>query len=198
MWVCASPGPRRRVKASEGPAGKICLRAVRGSTCPIWLRFFARPGRMWFFDPLKCAPMDVRKLVVALCVVTLVAVAIVLFLQRDVAETGRPPNNPAIAEHVETRHGPAMRAIGVRSLGVDRKSGDVVVVFAGGGRLGRRVAGRVPGLAGVDGCGELDVGIAVGESLTAWGDARTPDFRSRLDCVIEKVLEQAADLRGGD
>jgi hypothetical protein len=99
---------------------------------------------MWFFDFLKCAPMDVRKLVVALCVVTLVAVAIVLFLQQDVAETGRPPNNPAIAEHVETRHGPALRAIGVRSLGVDRKSGDVVVVFAGGGRLGRRVAGRVP------------------------------------------------------
>jgi hypothetical protein len=72
---------------------------------------------MWFFDFLKCAPMDVRKLVVALCVVTLVAVAIVLFLQQDVAETGRPPNNPAIAEHVETRHGPALRAIGVRSLG---------------------------------------------------------------------------------
>lgn len=61
--------------------------------------------------------MDVRKLVLTLCIVTLLAVAIVLFLQRNDAETGRPSNNPAIAEHVEARHGPALRAIGVRSLG---------------------------------------------------------------------------------
>ncbi len=142
--------------------------------------------------------MDVRKLVLTLCIVTLLAVAIVLFLQREVAETGRPSNNPAIAEHVEAHHGPALRAIGIRSLGVDRRSDDVVVVFAGGGRLGRRVAGRLPGLAGSEGCGELDVGISVGETITAWGDARAPEFRSRLDCVIAEVIEQAAELRGGD
>lgn len=142
--------------------------------------------------------MDVRKLVVTLCIVILLAVAIVLFLQQDVAETGRPSNNPAIAEHVEVHHGPALRALGVRSLGVDRRTDDVVVVFAGGGRLGRRVAGRLPGLAGADGCGELDVGISVGETITAWGDSRSPGFRSRLDCVIAEVIEQAADLRGGD
>lgn len=142
--------------------------------------------------------MDVRKLVITLCIVTLLAVAIVLYLQQDVPGSGRPANNPSIADHVETHHGPALRAMGVRSLGVDQRSGDVVVVFAGGGRLGRRVAGRLPGLAGAEGCGELDVGIAVGDALTAWGDAETPDFRSRLDCVITEVVEQAADLRGGD
>ncbi|MDD2989453.1 MAG: hypothetical protein PHI64_10900 [Zoogloea sp.] len=142
--------------------------------------------------------MDVRRLVVILCIVTLLAVGVVLFLQQEAAEVGRPANNAAIAEHVEAHHGPALRAIGVRSLGVDRRSDDVVVVFAGGGRLGQRVAGRLPGLAGAEGCGELDVGISVGEAITAWGNARAPEFRSRLDCVIAEVVEQAADLRGGD
>lgn len=142
--------------------------------------------------------MDVRKLVVALGALILVAVGVVFYIQLDQPELARPRNNPVIAAHVEAAHGPALRAMGVRSLGIDRKTHDVVVVFAGGGRLGRRVAGRLPGLAGEGACGEVDVGLSIGESITAWGDSSDPSTRSRLDCIISEVLNQAADLREAD
>lgn len=142
--------------------------------------------------------MDVRKLALALCVVILLAVAVVLVLRQDAERPGRPANDRTIADQVEARHGPTLRAAGIRSLSVDPRSDDVMVVFNSGGRLGRRVAGRLPGLAAADACGELDVGFSVGESITAWGNGRSPDFMPRLDCVIDKVVEQAADLRGGD
>jgi len=141
--------------------------------------------------------MDVRKLVIALGALILLAVGIVLYLQ-DEPPDDRRRNDPALADRVEVTHGPALRAMGIRSLGVDPKTDDVVVVFAGGGRLGRRVAGRIPGLAGADGCGELRVGISVGESLTAWGEADSPSFHARLDCVIEEVVSRAAELRDPD
>ena len=139
--------------------------------------------------------MDVRKLVIVLCVLTLCVVGVALYFQEDGLPDRRPGIDPAIAERVEVRHGPALRAIGISSLGVDRKTDDVVVVFANGGRLGRKVAGRLPGLAGKDGCGKLDVGIAVGDSITAWGNSKSPGFYSRLDCVIEETLAKAAGLR---
>ena len=141
--------------------------------------------------------MDVRKLVIALGALILLAVGIVLYLQVD-QPVDRRRNDPVLAAKVEVQHGPALRAMGIRSLGVDPKTDDVVVVFAGGGRLGRKVAGRLPGLAGAGGCGELDVGISVGESLTAWGDAKGPSFYSRLDCVIDEVVAKAAELRDPD
>ncbi len=139
--------------------------------------------------------MDVRKLVIALCVLTLLAVGVVLYFQQGGMPDRRAMTDPAIAEQVEVRHGPALRAIGIRSLGVDRQTDDVVVVFANGGHLGRKVAGRLPGLAGNEGCGKLDVGVAVGDSITAWGNSKSPGFYSRLDCVIEEVIAKAADLR---
>ncbi|KAB2968649.1 hypothetical protein [Zoogloea sp.] len=142
--------------------------------------------------------MDVSKLVVSLGVLILVAVGVVFYIQLDQPELGPSRSNPAIAAHVEAVHGPALRAMGVRSLGVDHRTDDVVVVFAGGGRLGRRVAGRLPGLAGADGCGEVDVGLSIGESITAWGGSRDPSVRSRLDCIIAEVLNQAAELREAD
>ena len=139
--------------------------------------------------------MDVRKLVIVLCVLTLVVVGVALYVQEGGPPVRRPPTDPAIAESVEVRHGPALRAIGIRSLGVDRQTDDVVVVFTNGGRLGRKVAGRLPGLAGKDGCGKLDVGIVVGDSISAWGNSRSPGFYARLDCVIKEVIAKAADLR---
>lgn len=140
--------------------------------------------------------MDVRKLVVALGVLIVLAVGVVLYLKLEAPPIERRRDDPALAARVEVEHGPALRAMGIRSVGVDRKTEDVVVVFAGGGRLGRRVAGRLPGLASAGGCGELDVGIAInGESLTAWGDASGPSFYARLDCVIDEVVSRAAELR---
>lgn len=138
--------------------------------------------------------MDVRKLVIALGALILLAVGIVLYMQVD-QPVDRRRSDPVMAAKVEVQHGPALRAMGVRSLGVDPKTNDVVVVFKGGGRLGRRVAGRLPGLASADGCGELEVGISVGDSLTAWGDSSSPSFYSRLDCVIDEVVSRAAELR---
>lgn len=138
--------------------------------------------------------MDVRKLVIGLGALILLAVGIVLYMQID-QPLDRRRNDPVLAEKVEIMHGPALRAMGIRSLGVDPRTDDVVVVFAGGGRLGRRVAGRLPGLAGPGGCGELEVGISVGQSLTAWGDASGPSFYERLDCVIDEVVASAAELR---
>ncbi len=142
--------------------------------------------------------MDVRKVVIVVGVLIVLAVGLVLRFQfeRPVDLSGR--NDPAIAARVELHHGPALRAMGIRSLGVDRKTDDVVVVFAGGGRLGRKVAGRLPGLAGDGGCGRLDAGVSVGESLTAWGDASEPEFYARLDCVIDEVVARAAELRQSD
>ena len=139
--------------------------------------------------------MDVRKLVVFLCVFTLIAVGVVLYFQEDRTPDRRARADPAIAEQVEARHGPALRALGISSLGVDRRTDDVVVVFSNGGRLGRKVAGRLPGLASKDGCGKLEVGIAVGDSISAWGDSKSPAFYARLDCVLEEVVASAADLR---
>jgi hypothetical protein len=89
--------------------------------------------------------MDVRKLVIALGALILLAVGIVLYMQVD-QPVDRRRSDPVMAAKVEVQHGPALRAMGVRSLGVDPKTSDVVVVFKGGGRLGRRVAGRLPGL----------------------------------------------------
>lgn len=141
--------------------------------------------------------MDVRKLAISLCALILLAVGTVLYFQvsgRD--DGGRLKGNPAIVQQIEARHGAALRAVGVRSLGVDpRNTEDVVVVFAGGGHLGRKVAGRLPGLVGDGGCGKLEIGISVGDVLTAWGSMDDPAFMSRLDCVVGKVVEQAAELR---
>ena len=142
--------------------------------------------------------MDVSKLVVALGAIILVAVGVVFYLQLDPPAVVGPRDNPVIAAHVEAAHGPALRAMGERSLGIDHKTDDVVVVFAGGGRLGRRVAGRLPGLAGEGACGKVDVGLSIGESITAWGDSSDPSTRSRLDCIISEVLNQASDLREAD
>lgn len=144
--------------------------------------------------------MDVRKLAVTLCVLILLVVGAVLYFQVRGQDDGmRPKSNPEVVQQIEARHGAALRAVGVRSLGVDpRNSEDVVVVFSGGGRLGRKVAGRLPGLVGGAGCGRLEVGISVGDSLTAWGSTDDPAFMSRLDCVVGKVVEQAAELRDPD
>lgn len=141
--------------------------------------------------------MDVRKLALTLCVLILLAVGAVLYFQVRGEDDGlRPKGNPEVVREIEARHGAALRAVGVRSLGVDpRNSEDVVVVLAGGGHLGRKVAGRLPGLVGSGGCGRLEVGISVGDSLTAWGSMDDPSFMSRLDCVVGKVVEQAAALR---
>lgn len=161
-------------------------------------------GWCYLKDNVACSidqsrsPMDVSKLVVSLGVLILAAVGVVLYIQLDQPESVQGRSNPVIAAHVEAVHGPALRALGVRSLGVDHRTDDVVVVFAGGGRLGRRVAGRLPGLAGEDGCGEVDVGLSIGESITAWGGASDPTARSRLDCIITEVLNQAAELREAD
>lgn len=146
--------------------------------------------------------MDVRKLAVSLCVLILMVVGAVSYFQvqgRD--DAMGPRNNSDIVRQIESRHGAALRAVGVRSLGVDpHNKEDVVVVFSGGGRLGRKVAGRLPGLvgSGEGGCGRLEVGISVGDALTAWGSMDDPAFMSRLDCVVGKVVEQAADLRDPD
>ena len=77
----------------------------------------------WYF-------MDVRKLVIALRVLILLAVGIVLYLQVD-QPVDRRRSDPVMAAKVEVQHGPALRAMGVRSLGVDPKTSDVVVVFKG-------------------------------------------------------------------
>ncbi|RTL34838.1 MAG: hypothetical protein EKK49_08010 [Rhodocyclaceae bacterium] len=132
-----------------------------------------------------------------LCVLILLAVGAVLYFQVRTPDDGmRPKGNPEIVKQIEARHGAALRAVGVRSLGVDpRNSEDVVVVLAGGGHLGRKVAGRLPGLVSSAACGRLEVGISVGDSLTAWGSMDDPAFMSRLDCVVGKVVEQAAELR---
>lgn len=144
--------------------------------------------------------MDVRKLAISLCALILVTVGAVLYFQTRGPDVGpRPKGNQDVIRQIEARHGAALRAIGVRSLGVDpRNAEDVVVVFSGGGHLGRKVAGRLPGLVGANGCGKLDVGIAVGDSVTAWGDMDDPAFLARLDCVVGKVVEQAASLRDPD
>ncbi|MBS0354880.1 MAG: hypothetical protein JSR83_13405 [Proteobacteria bacterium] len=141
--------------------------------------------------------MDVRKLAVTLCVLILLAVGAVLYFQVHISDDGvRPKGNPEIVKQIEERHGAALRAVGVRSLGVDpRNSEDVVVVLVGGGHLGRKVVGRLPGLVSSAACGRLEVGISVGDSLTAWGGMDDPAFMSRLDCVVGKVVEKAAELR---
>jgi hypothetical protein len=165
--------------------------------------FFTQPFADRMNRDAKCAIisfllilafMDVRKLVIALGLLILLAVGIVLYMQVD-QPVDRRRSDPVMAAKVEVQHGPALRAMGVRSLGVDPKTSDVVVVFKGGGRLGRRVAGRLPGLASAEGCGELEVGISVGDTLTAWGDSSSPSFYSRLDCVIDEVVSRAAELR---
>lgn len=147
--------------------------------------------------------MDVRKVAIGLCVLILLAVGAVLYFQMRGPDGGdmRSRKDSEVVQQIEARHGAALRAVGVRSLGVDpRNKDDVVVVFAGGGRLGRKVAGRLPGLVGngSGGCGRLEVGISVGEALTAWGSMDDPAFMSRLDCVVGRVVEQAADLRDPD
>ena len=47
-------------------------------------------------------------------------------------------------------------------------------------------------------CGPLDVGVAVGKTVSIWGDSDDPVFQSRLDCVIGEVLGNAARLRDPD
>ena len=135
-----------------------------------------------------------------LCVLILLAVGAVLYFQvRGPDDGSRPKGNPEIVKQIEARHGAALRAVGVRSLGVDpRNSEDVVVVFSGGGRLGRKVAGRIPGLVGSGACGRLEFGVSVGESVTAWGGMDDPAFMSRLDCVVGRVVEKASELREPD
>lgn len=138
--------------------------------------------------------MDVRKLVLTLCVLILLAIGVVIYFQTDVASSG-PRRDPGLAKMVDERYGAALRTMGVRSLSVDRETDDVVVVLAEAGRKGRNVARRLPGLAGKSGCGELDVGIAVGEDVEVWGSSSTPGFKARLDCVMEEVIAEAASLR---
>lgn len=142
--------------------------------------------------------MDVRKLAMALCFLILLAVGGVLYFQIERPVDVRGGSDPAIAERIEELHGPALRAMGVASLGVDPGTDDVVVVFSDGGKLGRKVAGRLPGLAGEGGCGPLAVGVAVGKAVTIWGDSDDPAFQLRLDCVIGEVLDNAAGLRDPD
>ncbi|MBL0285146.1 MAG: hypothetical protein IPQ01_15405 [Zoogloea sp.] len=142
--------------------------------------------------------MDVRKLAIALCFLILLAVGGVLYFQIERPVDVRGGSDQAIAERIEVLHGPALRAMGVASLGVAPGTDDVVVVFSDGGKLGRKVAGRLPGLAGGGGCGPLDVGVAVGKTVSIWGDSDDPVFQSRLDCVIGEVLGNAARLRDPD
>jgi len=142
--------------------------------------------------------MDVRKLAIALCFLILLAVGGVLYFQTERPVDVRVGGDPDIAERIEVLYGPALRAMGVASLGVDTRTDDVVVVFSDGGKLGRKLAARLPGLAGEDGCGPLDMGVAVGKAVTIWGDSDDPAFQPRLDCVIGEVLDKAADLRDPD
>ena len=142
--------------------------------------------------------MDVRKLAIALCFLILLAVGGVLYFQTERPVDVRVEGDPDIAERIEVLYGPALRAMGVASLGVAPGTDDVVVVFSDGGKLGRKVAGRLPGLAGGGGCGPLDVGVAVGKTVSIWGDSDDPVFQSRLDCVIGEVLGNAARLRDPD
>lgn len=139
--------------------------------------------------------MDVRKFVLSLGGLILVAVAIVLYLRVDEGPAaGR--YDLALTERIDDRYGASLRALEVQSIGVDTKNGDVVVVFRDGARLGRKLAARLADLGNNKGCGEVDMGVAIeGEALSAWGNAEGPAFNGRVDCVIESVLDQAADLR---
>ncbi|MDD3353093.1 hypothetical protein [Zoogloea sp.] len=136
--------------------------------------------------------MDVRKFALVLCALTFIAVGVVVYFQ---SASGAPePARKGVAERVETRFGGVLRALGVASVGVDQRSEDVVVVFTQGGRLNRPLAARLPGLAGPDGCGEIDVGVDVGEKVSVWGGVDAPLFERRLECVLGAVVENAARL----
>jgi hypothetical protein len=138
--------------------------------------------------------MDVRKLVLVLCAAVLTLTGVAWVYEWDGPQVGPSKRERALADKLEARYGAILRALKVKSLGVDARSHDVVVVFSD--RVpGRKGIGRLPKLASRDACGELDVGMDTGEPFTAWGDLGAPQLDEWFDCVVSELSTRVAEMR---
>jgi len=140
--------------------------------------------------------MDVRKLAIVLCILVLTLTGVALVYRWDLPSGGVSERASSVAAELDARHGATWRACGVKSLGVDPRTHDVVVVFAKT-EPGRKGVGRVPALASSEGCGELDMGIDATEPLSVWGETGGKEFMGRVDCVVDSVIARIPEMRDG-